>query len=160
MAADLRTITVLSTVDFDSPVKSDTGLVRERMLILPTIGTIDRSVPVSLPSNYFTAFAPIRAKVIVIDRTGVPSVDSTVANHLVQAVDAPRLMGATVIVTGLSAEIAQTLVTIGVDLTKDENNRRPPRGHRGSRAPTRQFDCRVVSHTSLSRMRSRGCCSP
>jgi hypothetical protein len=41
MAADLRTITVLSTVDFDSPVKSDTGLVRERLLILPIIGTID-----------------------------------------------------------------------------------------------------------------------
>jgi hypothetical protein len=118
------------------------------------------SVPVSLPSNYFTAFAPIRAKVIVIDITGVPSVDSTVANHLVQTVDASRLIGATVIVTGLSAEIAQTLVTIGVDLTKDENNRRPPRGHRGSRAPTRPSDCRVVSHTSLSRMRSRGCCSP
>jgi rsbT co-antagonist protein RsbR len=45
-------------------------------------------------------------------------VDSTVANHLVQTVDASRLMGATVIVTGLSSEIAQTLVTIGVDLTK------------------------------------------
>lgn len=55
---------------------------------------------------------------VVIDITGVPSVDSTVANHLVQIVDASRLMGATVIVTGLSAEIAQTLVTIGVDLTK------------------------------------------
>jgi rsbT co-antagonist protein RsbR len=59
-----------------------------------------------------------RAKVVVIDITGVPSVDSTVANHLVQTVDASRLMGATVIVTGLSSEIAQTLVTIGVDLTK------------------------------------------
>src|SRR5262249_9602740 len=61
-----------------------------------------------------------RAKVVVIDITGVPSVDSTVANHLVQTVDASRLMGATVIVTGLSSEIAQTLVTIGVDLSKME----------------------------------------
>ena len=59
-----------------------------------------------------------RAKVVVIDITGVPAVDGTVANHLVQTVDASRLMGATVIVTGLSAEIAQTLVTIGVDLSK------------------------------------------
>jgi rsbT co-antagonist protein RsbR len=56
--------------------------------------------------------------VVVIDITGVPSVDSTVANHLVQTVDASRLMGATVIVTGLSSEIAQTLVTIGVELSK------------------------------------------
>jgi rsbT co-antagonist protein RsbR len=59
-----------------------------------------------------------RAKVVVMDITGVPSVDSTVANHLVQTVEASRLLGATVIVTGLSPEIAQTLVTIGVDLTK------------------------------------------
>jgi rsbT co-antagonist protein RsbR len=59
-----------------------------------------------------------RAKVVVIDITGVPDVDSEVANHLVQAVDASRLMGASVILTGLSPEIAQTLVTIGVDLGK------------------------------------------
>jgi rsbT co-antagonist protein RsbR len=59
-----------------------------------------------------------RAKVVVIDITGVPSVDSKVANHLVQTVEASRLLGATVIVTGLSSEIAQTLVTIGVDLAK------------------------------------------
>jgi rsbT co-antagonist protein RsbR len=45
-------------------------------------------------------------------------VDASVANHLVQTVDASRLMGANVIVTGLSSEIAQTLVTIGVDLGK------------------------------------------
>jgi rsbT co-antagonist protein RsbR len=55
---------------------------------------------------------------VVIDITGVPSVDSKVANHLLQTVDACRLMGASVIVTGLSSEIALTLVTIGVDLAK------------------------------------------
>jgi len=59
-----------------------------------------------------------RAKVVVIDITGVPVMDATVANHLVQTVDAARLLGATVIITGLSPEIAQTLVTIGVDLSK------------------------------------------
>jgi rsbT co-antagonist protein RsbR len=53
-----------------------------------------------------------------MDITGVPTVDSTVANHLVQTVEASRLMGASVIITGLSSEIAQTLVTIGVDLSK------------------------------------------
>ena len=46
------------------------------------------------------------------------AIDSTVANHLVQTVDASRLMGASVIITGLSSEIAQTLVTLGVDLGK------------------------------------------
>jgi hypothetical protein len=49
---------------------------------------------------------------------GVPDVDTSVANHLVKTVDASRLMGASVIITGLSSEIAQTLVTIGVDLSK------------------------------------------
>jgi rsbT co-antagonist protein RsbR len=59
-----------------------------------------------------------RAKVVVVDITGVPDVDVSVANHLVQTVDASRLMGAGVIITGLSSEIAQTLVRIGVDLSK------------------------------------------
>src|SRR6266513_2077149 len=59
-----------------------------------------------------------RAKVVVIDVTGVAAMDSNVANHLVQTVEASRLLGATVIVTGLSPEIAQTLVTIGVDLSE------------------------------------------
>ena len=54
----------------------------------------------------------------MVDITGVPTIDSTVANHLVQTVEASRLMGASVIITGLSSEIAQTLVTIGVDLSK------------------------------------------
>jgi rsbT co-antagonist protein RsbR len=54
----------------------------------------------------------------VIDITGAPDVDEAVANHLVRTVDASRLMGASVIITGLSPKIAQTLVTIGVDLSK------------------------------------------
>jgi rsbT co-antagonist protein RsbR len=56
--------------------------------------------------------------VVVIDITGVAAMDATVANHLVQTVEASRLLGATVIVTGLSPEIAQTIVNIGVDLGK------------------------------------------
>jgi rsbT co-antagonist protein RsbR len=56
--------------------------------------------------------------VVVIDITGVPDVDEGVANSLVQTVDASKLMGASVIITGLSSEIAETLVTIGVDLSK------------------------------------------
>ena len=59
-----------------------------------------------------------RAKVVVIDITGVAAMDATVANHLVQTVEASRLLGATVIETGLSPEIAQTIVNIGVDLGK------------------------------------------
>jgi rsbT co-antagonist protein RsbR len=91
---------------------------RERLLILPIIGVIDPQRARQLTEQLLRGIRGNRAKVVVIDITGVPSVDSGVANHLVQTVDASRLMGATVIVTGLSSEIAQTLVTIGVDLTK------------------------------------------
>ena len=56
-----------------------------------------------------------RSRGVIVD---VTAMDVTVANHLVQTVEASRLLGATVIVTGLSPEIAQTLVTIGVDLGK------------------------------------------
>ncbi len=92
--------------------------VRERILILPIIGVLDEQRANQLTEQLLAGIRNHRAKVVVIDTTGVPDVDSSVANHLVQTVDASRLMGASVILTGLSPEIAQTLVTIGVDLGK------------------------------------------
>ena len=92
--------------------------VRERLLILPIIGVIDAQRARQLTEQLLRGIRHNRAKVVVIDITGVPTIDSTVANHLVQTVEASRLMGASVIITGLSSEIAQTLVTIGVDLSK------------------------------------------
>ncbi len=92
--------------------------VRERLLILPMIGVIDPQRARQLTEQLLRGIRTNRAKVVVIDITGVAALDSAVANHLVQTVEASRLLGATVIVTGLSPEIAQTLVTIGVDLGK------------------------------------------
>jgi rsbT co-antagonist protein RsbR len=92
--------------------------VRERLLILPMVGVVDSERARQLTEQLLRGVRSNRAKVVVMDITGVPSVDATVANHLVQTVEASRLLGATVIVTGLSPEIAQTLVTIGVDLSK------------------------------------------
>ena len=92
--------------------------VRERLLILPIIGVLDRERARQLTVQLLSGIRTHRAKVVVVDITGVPDVDESVANHLVQTVDASRLMGASVIITGLSPEIAQTLVTIGVDLSK------------------------------------------
>jgi rsbT co-antagonist protein RsbR len=92
--------------------------VRERLLILPIIGVLDSQRARQLTEQLLRGIRANRAKVVVIDITGVPTIDSTVANHLVQTVEASRLMGASVIITGLSSEIAQTLVTIGVDLSK------------------------------------------
>ena len=92
--------------------------VRERLLILPIIGVIDPQRNRQLTEQLLRAIRTNRAKVVVIDITGVAAMDSNVANQLVQTVEASRLLGATVIVTGLSPEIAQTLVTIGVDLSE------------------------------------------
>lgn len=92
--------------------------VRERLLITPMIGVIDSQRARQLTEQLLHAIRENRAKVVVIDITGVAAMDSKVANHLVQTVDAARLLGAEVIVTGLSPDIAQTMVTLGVDLSK------------------------------------------
>ena len=90
--------------------------VRERLLILPIIGVLDSARARQLTEQLLAAIRDNRARVVVIDVTGVATIDQTVANHLVQAVEASRLMGASAILTGLSSRIAQTLVDLGVDL--------------------------------------------
>jgi rsbT co-antagonist protein RsbR len=92
--------------------------VRERLLILPIIGVIDSQRARQLTEQLLRGIRANRARVVVIDITGVAAMDSSVANHLVLTVEASRLLGAAVIVTGLSPEIAQTLVRIGVNLGK------------------------------------------
>src|SRR5690606_37676038 len=92
--------------------------VREQLLILPIIGVLDSQRARQLTEQLLRAIRANRAKVVVIDITGVPTIDSTVANHLAQTVDASGLMGASVILTGMSSEIALTLVPLGLDLSK------------------------------------------
>jgi rsbT co-antagonist protein RsbR len=91
--------------------------LREHLLILPIIGALDSSRARQLTEQLLGAIQERRATVVVIDITGVATIDRTVANHLVQTVEASRLMGASTILTGLSSEIAQTLVDLDVDLS-------------------------------------------
>jgi rsbT co-antagonist protein RsbR len=91
--------------------------VRDQLLILPIIGALDTGRARQLTEQLLHGIRENRAKIVVIDITGVPEIDMEVANHMVQAVRASGLMGARVIITGLSAEIAQTLVNLGVDLS-------------------------------------------
>ena len=91
--------------------------LRDRLLILPIIGDLDSQRARQLTEQLLGAIRRNRAKVVVIDITGVGTIDLTVANHLVQTVAASRLMGASAIITGLSSGIAQTLVDLGVDLS-------------------------------------------
>ena len=91
--------------------------VRDRLLILPIIGVLDTPRARQLTEQLLGAIQASRARVVVIDITGVATIDLSVANHLVQTVEASRLMGASTILTGLSSKIAQTLVDLGVDLS-------------------------------------------
>ena len=93
-------------------------LLRDRLLLLPIIGLIDSDRARQLTEQMLGAIREFRAGVVVMDITGVAAVDSKVANHLIQTVDAARLLGTTVVVTGVSPAIAQTIVTVGVDLSR------------------------------------------
>lgn len=92
--------------------------IRERLLLLPIIGVIDSQRARLITGGLLESIRANRAKVVVMDVTGVATIDSRVANHLLQTVTAARLMGATVIVSGLSPEVAQALVALGIDLAK------------------------------------------
>ncbi|WP_088709850.1 protoglobin domain-containing protein [Noviherbaspirillum denitrificans] len=93
---------------------------REGILLLPVIGMIDSYRASQLTEQLLHSIRDTRAKVVVVDITGVPYVDSRVASHLVQTVEAARLMGSKVIVSGVSPEIALTMVTLGIDLGRIE----------------------------------------
>lgn len=90
--------------------------LRPGLLILPIIGMLDSRRAQQLTEQLLHSIRTRRGKVVVLDVTGVAAVDSRVANHLLQTVDAARLMGATAIVTGVSPEVAQTLVGLGISL--------------------------------------------
>lgn len=90
--------------------------IREQVLILPIVGVVDTHRARQITESVLKAIRQKRARAVVMDVTGVPIVDSKVAKHLAQTCESARLMGAMVIVTGISQEIAQTLVTIGADL--------------------------------------------
>jgi rsbT co-antagonist protein RsbR len=91
--------------------------IRDRLLLLPIVGVIDTHRARLITESLLHSIRANRAKVVVIDVTGVLTIDSRVANHLLQTVSAARLMGARVIVTGLSSEVAQSLVALGIQLS-------------------------------------------
>jgi anti-anti-sigma regulatory factor len=91
-------------------------VVLERLLIVPLVGALDAGRARQLTDELLGRIRSGRAQVVVIDVTGVPAIDTAVAGQLVHTVEACRLLGARVIVTGLSGETTQTLVATGVDL--------------------------------------------
>ena len=91
--------------------------LRPGLLILPMVGALDRERLEEMRALLLQGVGDRRARAVVLDVTGVPEIDCVAANQLIGVGHRARMMGAEVIVCGLSAEIAQTLVTIGIDLS-------------------------------------------
>jgi anti-anti-sigma regulatory factor/DICT domain-containing protein len=87
------------------------------VIVLPLVGTIDTRRAQQVMESLLTGIAEQQADVAIIDITGVPLVDTAVANYVIQSIRAASLLGAHVILTGIGSRIAQTLVTLGVDFS-------------------------------------------
>lgn len=88
----------------------------DKILVLPLIGTLDTRRSQKLTEALLTDIAATQTKVTIIDITGVPTIDSAVANHLLKTVAAVQLLGAECLITGIRPDVAQTMVHLGVDL--------------------------------------------
>jgi rsbT co-antagonist protein RsbR len=89
----------------------------ENILALPLIGTLDSARTQVVMQNLLDAIVTTRSDYAIIDITGVPVVDTLVAQHLLKTVAAARLMGADCLISGIRPQIAQTIIHLGVDLT-------------------------------------------
>ena len=90
--------------------------VYDRVLLLPVVGTVDSVRANQIMETVLSRIVEEQAKCIILDIAGVPVVDTRVADSLMKTAAAVRLLGADTIVTGISAPIARTIVTLGVDV--------------------------------------------
>jgi len=90
----------------------------EDTVALPLVGSVDSRRAQRITTDLLEGISQRRAKIAIIDITGVPAVDTAVVNSLMQAVQAAELMGCQVVLTGIRPEIAHTLVLLGVDLAE------------------------------------------
>jgi rsbT co-antagonist protein RsbR len=88
----------------------------KNVLALPLIGTLDSARTQVVMENLLQEIVDTGSQIAIIDITGVPTVDTLVAQHLLKTVAAARLMGADCIISGIRPQIAQTIVHLGVEL--------------------------------------------
>jgi rsbT co-antagonist protein RsbR len=100
-------------LELSSPVTK----VWDNVLILPVIGTLDSQRAQIMMENLLQKIVDTGCTIAILDITGVPTVDTQVANHLLKTVTAARLLGADCIISGISPAIAQTIVHLGIDLS-------------------------------------------
>ena len=91
--------------------------VWEGILALPIVGTVDTARAQDMTEALLERIVATGSEIVLLDITGVPVVDTAVARHLLETVAAARLLGADVLIVGLSSRTAMTLVQLGIDLS-------------------------------------------
>ena len=109
--------TILQQQDDLLELSSPVIKVWDNVLILPVIGTLDSQRTQIMMENLLEKIVQTGCTMAILDITGVPTVDTQVANHLLKTVTSARLMGADCIISGISPAIAQTIVHLGIDLS-------------------------------------------
>ncbi len=108
---------ILRQSDEISEISTPVIRVWDGILALPIIGTLDSSRTQVVMESLLQEIVNTGSSIAILDISGVPAVDSLVAQHLIKTVSATRLMGAECIISGIRAEIAQTIVHLGIDLS-------------------------------------------
>lgn len=104
-------------VDEISEISTPVISVWDGIVALPIIGTLDSSRTQVVMESLLQQIVDTGSSIAILDISGVPAVDSLVAQHLIKTVSATRLMGAECIISGIRPEIAQTVVHLGIDLS-------------------------------------------
>jgi rsbT co-antagonist protein RsbR len=92
--------------------------LRERLLLVPLIGVMDAERAQHFTSRVLEAVRRERARVVVLDVTGVARMDAYVASALLRTVEAARLLGAKTVMTGITSEVAGAFIATGVDFSQ------------------------------------------
>lgn len=108
---------ILRQTDEITEISTPVIRIWEGILVLPIIGTLDSARTQVVMESLLTEVVASGSSVAILDISGVPTVDSLVAQHLLKTVSATRLMGADCIISGMRPEIAQTIVHLGIDLS-------------------------------------------
>lgn len=108
---------ILRQTDEIAEISTPVIRVWDGILALPIIGTLDSSRTQVVMENLLQEIVDTGSSLAILDISGVPAVDSLVAQHLIKTVSATRLMGAECIISGIRPEIAQTIVHLGIDLS-------------------------------------------
>lgn len=108
---------ILRQTDEITEISTPVIRVWDGILALPIIGTLDSSRTQVVMENLLQEIVETGSSIAILDISGVPAVDSLVAQHLIKTVSATRLMGAECIISGIRPEIAQTVVHLGIDLS-------------------------------------------